>query len=260
MFLPQLIVAGKVYKAVPPLYSINQKGKKGQMYFTEQVDVTRYYQKSFAQKYTIQSSNNHQILSPRELTVFLMNNSDLVYQIEHVAHTWAIHPELLELVLVHQFIQKKSFADLKKVVKAKYRFMDVSKTNGIITLDGTIDKSNRFYLVDRLLDDCQPIIDILKENITFEYIVNGNVSSVYQIAKAFADFMPSNLQRYKGLGEMDTDDLFESTMNPETRTLIRYTMDSAMSEIEAIRDYESAKNFSKILDLVGDINREDLLG
>ena len=37
-----------------------------------------------------------------------------------------------------------------------------------------------------------------------------------------------SLQRYKGLGEMDAQQLWDTTMNPETRTLLQVTIDNAM--------------------------------
>lgn len=245
IYFPQLIEAGKVYRAMAPLYSIG-KGKKIN-YFTDDLDMIKYSQKFFAQKHTL--TLNKKALTSRDYTAFLMTNNELVYHMERLSRTYSVDDRLLDILLTSRF-KKLSAANIKKIVKKEFRFMDVITKNGIVVAEGTIKESNKFFMSDRIMEDCKAVFDIYGNNISVDYELDGQPASLYQIMCAYQSCNPSGVQRYKGLGEMDPVPLFESTMDPENRTLIRYTFEDAKAEIDAIRMYKSNK--SKLLDLIDD--------
>jgi DNA gyrase subunit B len=77
------------------------------------------------------------------------------------------------------------------------------------------------------------------------YFKNDNHLSAWQAERPDAKIKP---QRFKGLGEMDTNDLWETTLNPEARTLLRVTMEDAALAEEIFstlmgEDVESRKSF-----------------
>lgn len=64
-----------------------------------------------------------------------------------------------------------------------------------------------------------------KEVIEYAWTENDLQTAIKKVGKGYI------LQRYKGLGEMNADQLWDTTMNPDTRTLIRVTIeDGARAE------------------------------
>ena len=164
--MPQLIQAGKVYKAIPPLYG--WKNGKKITYFTNQMDFVRFVQKLFIETNKLSVLGNKNAMSGKDITLLFMNNEDYVFYVETLSNTYGVDPMVLELGLL-SYVNSYTLAETKKKLKDISRFMGVEKSGNNVIFDGTVRESNFMVLGDRLIRDCKPLINIMKKNTSFYF-------------------------------------------------------------------------------------------
>ena len=259
---PGMVEAGMVYKAVPPLYGV-PVNKKSMEYFANRVEFVTYMQKEYYKKNVVTDMRGKQI-DPSTFSNILIANADYVYDFSIISERYKINPMLLEIVLT-SYIKKEKLDVLKKRITSEFRFMEnsniVKMDGGTIRIKGLIDgRIETLFYNERFIQDCEPIMEPIRNAILknqMEFIVNGKKVGLYELVSVAMESL-SSISRFKGLGEMDDYQLRDSTMDPERRTLIRYTVDDINETVKIIRQYDSNKKM--ILQKTRDVDRNSLIG
>ena len=210
--LRELIERGYLYIAQPPLYRY-KKGKV-EKYLKDEKELNEFLIEQGINSIEIEG------VGRPELKELLKNAAFYKLLLEKLTNRFNI-PEVIRFL-----IENGNLDELEEYLK-KFGFNIISKHDNhyyIQTNRGleeiTIDEK---LLNHPLFIEAKKVYEKLKE---YKDLVKGDylelLNEVIEKGRKGA-----HIQRYKGLGEMNPDQLWDTTMDPENRTLIQVTLEDA---------------------------------
>ncbi|GAB6096308.1 DNA topoisomerase (ATP-hydrolyzing) subunit B [Desulfatiferula olefinivorans] len=257
--MPNLIENGYLYIAQPPLYKVG-KGKSS-VYLKDENDFNEYIMKRACDQKDLEIPGVGMVFKDHELVLLLKDLADYFGSLDRLGrrgyHTTLIH------ALLEENIDKMYLADKDKMIDLQKKIMAMGYTSGEIVYnemrgryrfsiteedrshdDGTIvlKKSERVEIGRSLIfsNEYQSLMkkkDMLKIFETPPFKVNRSdnqelITEFSTLDDLYSYMMKEGkkgiaVQRYKGLGEMNPDQLWETTMDPERRNMLRVTIEDA---------------------------------
>jgi len=248
-----LIQNGFVYIGQPPLYRLGRG--KNEKYFLNDSELNSFLFTEAATVMKVNDVKKDAVVEGDEL-VALLERLSLYQRIVDFMNRMNVWEEMLYFMLENGIKSADQFTSedfiyslLEKLPQEKFIIGNIrscrwrpdcyevdlalkGKAQIMMTFGPQIPLINEYRSALNIFDH---IKDSLQSNFTvIKTAKSGNEreisapdwSSMIQIVRD-ETFRGSHLQRYKGLGEMNPEQLWETTMNPENRTLIQVTVDDA---------------------------------
>jgi DNA gyrase subunit B len=251
--MPDLVSSGYLYIAQPPLFRVGSR--KSGIYLKNEEEYSDYLVKRISTQKDIFLDNNKEALPVEEFYSFLLNFTDY-YNAVTLLKRRDMDINLL-LALIKNGVKDKFFLENKDNFVTLSNDLDSEQYKA-----GEIefDEERNIYEMDILdADGNQKLLRVGREILAtsdykrmlkgYEKIMHLDkppfiVSSKNSEAVVKKEFKFDDLnslfefimleakkgvaiQRYKGLGEMNADELWETTMNPDKRIMLRVDIDDA---------------------------------
>jgi DNA gyrase subunit B len=259
--MPALLENHHVFIAQPPLFKV-KRGKKEE-YIKDESLMVRYLMRQATSDMSVKTAGAKEALEGSQLAKSLEKMVDFKNYSERATRRLGGDPQLLNLILEalggRKGILRKEGQTLKnvfqegdlmakiedRVAKAKYKtelttdeehglweIDTVTATGVTVKLDWNLASHVEFQKAVELymtLEDTLAAPFITGENGAGEEIETREILLEKVLSAAKKDL---TIQRYKGLGEMNPEQLWETTMNPEKRTLLEVRIDDAVETDE----------------------------
>ena len=229
-YLRELIKLGYLYIAQPPLY----RYKKGKIekYLKDDKELSEYLITQGIDAIELD-------IGKPELIELLKNIAEYKIELNKLQKRFSLIEVIRFLIEnngdLEEYLKSIGFNILNK--KDNHYFIQTNRGLEEITIDETLTEN---YLFKRAKNAYKKIEE-------YKDIIDGDLLELLEIVEKKAR-QSAQIQRYKGLGEMNPDQLWETTMNPENRVLVQVKIDDIDtaseyfelfmgSEVEPRRDY-----------------------
>lgn len=248
-FMRPIIEAGKLYKVYSPLYRIDDKEHP---FVANKAEMVKIYHKKIVKTYRIKLEGEDKFLSKDEMYEFLMDTYDYRENLIRAAdESGRVNKFLVEMIIAHlvlfnivrsesdynniedTFSNQKFIKSVMTRIQKKYKEVTVNEKGrfeGIV--DGKyaiIQTGGRFF---KKTSDLIPIYQKYGFKLTVEE--NGKESKEMTIGEFLDNCMkltPRIISRYKGLGELNGDQLRSTTLDINNRISVQYTVDDVEREL-----------------------------
>ena len=242
-----LFMNGHIYEAHPPLYKI-MEGKK-EIFIQNKTEHDEYLVKKVIDTFDVYTGkkDNLKPVNEKKLREFISTSKYYLFDLDSLSSKVAINPELLQIIIDN--IDDED--SLRK--KLKTIGLEIDKKHIVQGM-----YNDNFYYFEISKELIHQIKEFKKENesIPFSYMYccekGGKPKrlNIEQVLKLFKKVEPKHAQRFKGLGEMNSDQLWTNCLNPKTRKLTRLKVSSESSatekfEIHMGNNADKRKDFMK---------------
>ena len=221
---PEIVKAGMLYKAVAPLYIIDDPKHP---YILNKNDYYEYFADKVIKIVKLEG------FTPKKVKDLIMNNYEYLSELDSLVNYYKTNPDIIEFVVQYKTPEMKD-AKFKQLIRK--RFNEMNYDNGLVygAYNGayqSMDIDETFYEKSKAL---KTMIGNLGDNL-FTFEDKGKIYKNVmfgQFMRYTIKYMPETKSRLKGLGEMNYDKMWDSSMNPKTRQLIQLTSDNIQNELE----------------------------